>query len=922
MPVARHARPLLSPLPARRCKRVRLAAGLFFGPPIGLFFGLSIGLLIGLAAALAPGAAMAAAPARKPVPRPIAEVPMRLPANVEPLGYDLHLTVDPDQPRHSGEVAIDLKLHRPLPANGSLRLHAKDLQLGEVWLEVGARRWPGKVLRVDDERVDLQFKPALPSGLARLVIEFAGALGDKDVYGLFRQQEAGQWMAATQFEATGARQAFPLFDEPGWKVPWRLTLTVPQAMMALSNMPAAQEAPAKAGHKRVQFEATPPLPSYLLAFAVGRFDVRDGGLIGRDKALPHRVITTPGRGAETAFALQTTGAVLQRLEAWFDMAMPYTKLDQLALPVSKGFDAMEHPGLITWGSTSLLARPGEQTPEFERGLVSIAAHELAHQWFGNLVTPAWWDDLWLNESFASWLGDKISAEVQPDWGWQTSTQRARAAAMRADRLTSARRIEEPIRTDDDLGRLWDPITYQKGQTVLAMFEAWLGPERFQAGVRRFIQRHAWGTATGDDFFRALAEQDAGLPSAVRSFTRQAGIPLLDVRLRCDDGPPRLDLQQSRLLPLGSNLGPGEPRWQLPLLVRTPAGTSRLLMTAAAARLPLPDTECPAWVQANASGAGYYRTAYAGLGLQGLVNAPGLSTGDWLVLLDDLRGLHEAGLAGNPQALALVGAGAAHASPEVQRGAAELLAWLQPLVADERGMAHAATWQAAFGARARALGWAARPGEPHDLKLLRTTLLPLVATRGQDVALRDEAQRLTLAWLADRRAAGADVRGPILNTAAATSPDEAAPALFDALLTALRDSSQRPERRVLLSALGHFRQPALAQRARELLLAPWLDIRESLDALLLAQTADPGARAGALDFIANQQAAVVQRLGREEVAGLPRFFRGACSADEARRLEAAFAPQAARYPGGQASLQRTLESVRLCTAWRAQQAIGL
>lgn len=879
-------------------------------------------LLICMAAAL-PGAAAAAAPtAKKPAPRPAAPVPMRLPAHVEPLGYELHLVIDPAQPRHSGDVAINLKLHQGLPANGTLRLHAKGLKLSAVWLEVGAKRWPGKVLQVDEERVDLQFKPALPAGLARLAIEFAGEVSRNEVYGLFRQQEDGQWMAATQFEATGARQAFPLFDEPGWKVPWRLSLTVPQGLMALSNMAAASEEPAQPGHKRVQFEATPPLPSYLLAFAVGAFDVRGGGPVGRDKALPHRVITTAGRRAEATYALQATGPLVERLEAWFDMALPYAKLDQLALPVTEDFGAMEHPGLITWASTGLLARPQGQTPDFERHFTSTAAHELAHQWFGNLVTPAWWDDLWLNESFASWLGDKITAEVQPGWGWQSSTQRARAQAMRADRLASARRVEEPMRSDDDLGKLWDPITYQKGQTVLAMFEAWQGPERFQAGVRRFIQRHAWGTATGDDFFRALAEQDPALPGAVRSFTRQAGIPLLDVALRCDDGPPRLDLRQSRLLPLGSPGAMADTRWQLPLLVRTPAGTSRLLMTEAEARLPLPDARCPAWVQANASGAGYHRTAYAGLGLQNLVNAPGLGAGDWLVLMDDIQGLHEAGLVGNPQALALVGAGAAHASPEVQQQAATLLAWLKPLVGDENRNAYAALWMTHFGTQARALGWAARPGESHALQVLRTKLLPQVADFGQDTALRDDARQRALAWLANPTTLGDDLRDPVLSTAAATSPDGDAPALFDSLLAALRASTQRPERLDLLTALGHFRQPALAERARALLLAPWLDLRESLAPLLNAQVTDRRTREEALGFLARHHAALVQRMGREAAGGLPRFFKAACSAEEAHRIEAAFAPHAARYPGGQARLKGTLDAVRLCSAWQAQQASGL
>ena len=365
--------------------------------PLRLIVGLLLAGLTGLAPA-APAAkpttqatAQAAAratakPSAKPPtkrPPPPAPVPMRLPASTEPLAYTLHLVVDPAQPRHSGEVEIDLKLHQPVPLGGSLRLHAKDLVIRAAWLEIGAQRLVGKVQPVDGERVDLRFAKPLPAGRARLGLAFAGKIADQDVYGLFRQQEAGQWMAATQFEATGARLAFPLFDEPGWKVPWTLSLTVPEALLAVSNMPVASEEPAAPGFKHVRFETTPPLPSYLLAFAVGAFDVRDAGTVAADNPLPLRFITPRGRMAEADFAAGLTGRIVQRLEAYFDLPYPYAKLDSLAIPVTVGFSAMEHPGLITYAATRLMARADEATPNFQRDYVATAAHELAHQWFGN-----------------------------------------------------------------------------------------------------------------------------------------------------------------------------------------------------------------------------------------------------------------------------------------------------------------------------------------------------------------------------------------------------------------------------------------------------------------------------------------------------------------------------------------------------------
>ena len=872
-------------------------------------------------------------PTRKTGPKPAAQpLPMRLSADIQPKAYALALTVDPAQPRHSGVVDIDVQLRQP---SARIRLHAKDLTVQQAWAEVGARRLDAKLRPLDASSIELVWPKPLPAGPARLTLHFSGLLQDKDVYGLFRQQEAGRWMAATQFESTGARLAFPLFDEPGWKLPWALTLTVPEGLQAVANMPLAQELPARPGWKTLRFETTPPLPSYLLAFAVGNFDIVDAGLsqpaaaadspgvsnnapaVAAFTPTPLRFITPAGRGAEAAFAAASTGAIVQRLEAFFDQPHPFPKLDSLALPVTVNFGAMENAGLITYASTVMLAPPGAVTPHFRREYVALAAHELAHQWFGNLVTMAWWDDLWLNESFASWLGDHITHELQPGWGFDSAAVTARRDAMRTDRLQSSRRIAEPVRSDDELANVWDSITYQKGQAVLAMIEQWLGPDRFRAGVRRYMARHAWGSATAADFSAALALDDPALPDALRSFTHQAGIPRVAVDILCSDGPPRLRLRQSRLLALGSVGGAvgantaDAARWQLPMVVRTPGGSSGLLLTETEAEHRLPDATCPAWVQANEGGLGYYRPVYAPGGLAALLAQPGLPVAERLAALDDAQGLAEAGDLALAVMLDIAEGQAGHADRRVVALAAAVLAAARPLIAPAGQADYAARWQRALGPRARSLGWLPRPDDSEDDALLRASLLPRLAELGQDEALRGRALEITRRWLTERSSLPGAQREAVLQ-AAALAGDEA---VYEALQAALLASSDRPERQDLLLALGHFRDPALAGRARQLLLNPQLDIREARGPLMRAQATDAATRQDLLRFVQAQHAALVQRLGRDEPAWLPSPFARACSTEEARQIEAVFAPLAPRFPGGQRALAQALEEVRLCTAWR-------
>src|SRR5258706_166350 len=250
-----------------------------------------------------------------------------------------------------------------------------------------------------------------------------------------------------------------------------------------------------------------PLPSYLVALAVGPFDVVEGGTAGA-KRTRLRYFTPKGRGAEVRFAIESTPRLLEILEEYFGMPYPFEKLDSVSIPQTVGFGAMENPGMVTYAGRLLLATPREETLAFQRRYAAVGAHELAHMWFGDLVTLAWWDDIWLNEAFASWMGDKAAATFRPEWDRGNSVGWLRRAALELDRLASARRVRNPVVEKNDLFGAFDAITYNKGAAVLSMFEARFTPERFRQGVRSFLKRHAWGTATSAAFFRALG-QSAG-----------------------------------------------------------------------------------------------------------------------------------------------------------------------------------------------------------------------------------------------------------------------------------------------------------------------------------------------------------------------------------------------------------------------------
>jgi alanyl aminopeptidase len=843
---------------------------------------------------------------------------LRLPRNVEPLDYDAHLRVNPAEDTFTGTVDIRLRVLEPTDL---VWLNAKGLTVREASASVpGAEAIAATSVAGSDDVIGFSFAKVLPAGEVRLSLRFTGKIDGQGSVGLFRQDENGHWYAITQLEPMDARRVLPCFDEPDRKATWKLTLTIPANMRAFANMPIESERASEAGWRDVAFQRSPPLPSYLLAFAVGEFDVVDGGRAGTNKT-PVSIVVPKGRAAEAQYAAANTGAILAAAERFFGTPYPFPKLELLAYPKAFFGTAMENPGLITYSARALLARPDEISPVFEQRFAGITAHEIAHMWFGDYVTMAWWDDLWLNESFASWLGTKLVTEMHPQWtgGWR-SMQRTRA--IDADQFPAARALRQPVTDPRDVRAAFDRITYAKGETILAMFEQWLGHEKFRDGVRRYVAKHAWSNATASDFFAALAGSDESIVAAFRAFADRPGVPLLDVVLDCK-GAPALQIAQQRFVPVGVATAASQP-WTFPACFDVgDAKTSRQVCTVvreATQVVPLPASACPQWVVANRSGIGYYLPRLSPALYDALPKADRVLAGaDYDPLLGDLSVLAHGGAVRYDVALRVAARQAKSADTRVARRAYELAGTVPGALIDPANKArYAAFIRRDFGDRARTLGWLPRKGDPADVLRLRAEAVAIVAIQGEDTALARKGQQLAQRWLVHRSAIPPQARRLVLVAAARTSDKDAAK-LFDALYEIAAATKDANEREDVYHALGAFADTALMDRALGLMLAG--DGRSRFATVALEEAlAHDATRVLALAWLARNGDAAMASIPPEHQEYIPRWAADACTSRERALFVSALEVRLANVEGAARRYRSALERIDQCIALRrAQQA---
>ncbi len=645
---------------------------------------------------------------------------------VVPTKSSAHFELDPYADRFSGTVthAIDVR-----KATRQIRLHSADLDITKAM-------WGDTALTVaidkDAQMITLTAPREISVGTHRIDIAFSGKI-TANGYGLYfaRYKDASgadKRMLATQMEPIGAREMLPNFDEPAFRTVWDIAITTDEKYTALSNMPVAKTNVAN-GKRRTDFVSTPSMASYLLAIAVGEFEKTTD----RFEDIELNIYTVATKHKNVVYAMDATKKVLAYFKDYFGSSYPLPKLDQIAVPGKRG--AMENWGLITYSEDGLIVDPATASYTQRFWSFNVIAHEIAHQWFGNLVTMAWWDGLWLNESFAEWMAHKATAALNPDWNLTSKKAEAKARAMDADALSSASAIERTVTRDQNSSELFDSLTYQKGHAVLAMIERYAGESEWRDGLRDYMKKHSYSNATSADLWSSITGRTKASGRDVRAFanrwTQQPGFPLLDARVTCRAGKQELILQQSRFV-LRAGYVP-QLTWNLALLVSQPLAKDAAAQTVFVSLQPkvLPAGKCGEPVLVDVGGEGYYRVHYDAAMMKSLVaNAASLSAADRLRLLSDSWALSEAGLARPQQTFAMIQALSADDAPDLWAEAINVYARLATLL--KNGDAHSALRAHArrtLNLKFATLGWDSKPNENDTTKALRGDLIAALGRFG-------------------------------------------------------------------------------------------------------------------------------------------------------------------------------------------------
>ena len=728
-----------------------------------------------------------------------ADIQTALPKNIVPERAMLELDLDPALDFFEGRVRYDLRLTTSAPA---VVLHAA-AELELLRMELRGPRGPVLLKRVPSSvRETWSLVPAdgmaLPPAAYQLQIDYRGRVSAtaNGVYGVsYSANGAPVRMLATQLEPTDARRLLPAFDEPVFRMPYMVSVRAPVGYQVLANMPstASEEDSAEGRYTRHNFAPTPPMQSYLLAITVGRFDV----LADEVDGIPLRIFTSPGKREQAQAAMAATKQLVPYYQRYFGRRLDVPKLDQVAVPGVR-FGAMEDWGLISYAENRLLFDPTSTSPSQWIGNYTLIAHEISHQWFGNLVSPASWSEIWLNEAFATWMQFKVADHFHPEWLIALRSRARLEGTLNEDAAGTSRPIRGGDVSEERVNDVFDDITYQKGGSVLAMVEQWVGAERFQRGLQSYMAARALQPATAGDLWHHVGRA-AGLPvgRVAGTWTDQRGVPLLDVDAHCEGEATVISLRQSRLASLGAL---PDQLWAIPVTLARGDDNRTLLLDGPKADLRMPG--CPDIpLLANAGGAGYYRVRYASALQQRLLDGfATLAPADQMATLGDSMALAWSGR--KPMAEHLVLLAQLPKVKGAQRSALYLRALAQwrdldlvfdgfPLQAHLRAAA-----RSLLGPEFQRLGWTPSAAESADDSALRGQLITQLARFGDQDVLESARQRFAQALSGNTKVLAPALRAPVLFGAALSG----GAAEFDAMLDALRRASSQQERLLLLGAL--------------------------------------------------------------------------------------------------------------------------
>lgn len=722
----------------------------------------------------------------------------RLPGGVHPDHYSLTLTPDLKAATFTGEETIDVILDAP---SKTITLNAAEIQ----FLSVKAA---GRAAQVSmdnaKEQATFTFGKELPAGKVVLSISYTGILNDK-LRGFYLSKTKVRNYAVTQFEPTDARRAYPSFDEPALKATYDITLVVDAGDTAISNTEIVSDKPGPIeGKHTVKFATTPKMSTYLVAFLVGDFKCIEGKADG----VPIRGCSTPDKVAMTKFAVESAEYILPYYDKYFGIKYPMPKLDMVALPDFEA-GAMENFGCITYRETDLLVDEKTGSIPAKKRVASVVAHEMAHQWFGDMVTMQWWDNLWLNEGFANWMESKPVAKWKPEWSLPQDVAQDLDTTLNLDSQATTRTIRARAETPDEINEMFDGIAYGKAGAVLGMVENYLGEETFRQGVHNYLAAHLYANATAEDFWNAqTANSHQPVDKIMQSFVTQPGVPLLTFSQQSAGGAP---VAQSRFFLSGATADNSQ-RWTIPVCIKTASKPICRVLTPNDARLPLPADAASPLFYANATAKGYYRTAYTEEQLKAITAKAEtvLTAPERIGLLGDQWALVRSGKSTTGNYMNLVLALKNDPDGSVMETSMDAVKAINSRIATDKDRGQlAAVLRRELGPIYTALGHPVR-GETYERQLLRAELMSILGLAKDPQVLAETKEITDRAYAPGaKKDKGLD---PILtNTAIAVTAANGDAALYDKVLAVSKDSSDPGEQSEALRTLALFADPALVTR---------------------------------------------------------------------------------------------------------------
>jgi len=832
----------------------------------------------------------------------------RLPEVAAPDAYKLTFTPDLEKATFEGDETISIRVLKP---TAEITLNAVEIDFHEVTITSGGSAQKAKVTPdKDKEMVVLAVEKPLAAGAATVHITYTGTL-NSEMRGLYLgKDDQGRKYAASQFEATDARRAFPSFDEPGYKATFDITAVAEKGLVAISNQKIVSDTPGPGDKHTVHFATTVKLSSYLAALVVGNFEYIEGGVDG----IPIRVYNTPGKKELGRFALETAEHVLSYYDKYFNIKYPYGKLDLVGLPdFSAG--AMENAGCITFREVLLQFDEKGGSVDLKKTVASVIAHEMAHQWFGDLVTMKWWDDIWLNEGFATWMSSKPIQAWKPEWNFNLDDVSGTGGTLNTDSLANTRPIHQAAETPGQIMELFDGIAYGKAASVLRMLESYLGEQTFRAGINAYIQQHQYANATADDFWSAQAKTSKKpVDQIMPTFVKQAGAPIINVKAQCSGNSTTVTLNQRRYYYDREKFQSANDQvWQVPLCLKSSTGAQKCeLLTKKEQTFTLEG--CSTWVLANAGATGYYRAGYQPDAVRALAAdaESKLTPAERIALQSDIWASVRVGREPVGDYLAFAQGLERDRNRAVMDDVLGRLNFIgRYLVTDSDRDSFRAWLRGYLAPMMKDVGWDAKPGESDEQRTLRGRLFNALGYDARDPEVLAAARKLAEKALDDPSSVDRQMAGGAMALAALNGDQT----FYDRLMVAIKNPKSPEEYYMYLFTLPQFSDPKLLQRTLDYALTP--DVR-SQDALgvVTSVMGNPEGQKQAWDFVLAHWDAV-QKVGgpfaSAQVVGSTGSFCDAQMRDQVVEFYAAHKIEAAER-----TYRQSIERINNCVDLRTQQ----